>query len=55
MGPTTTEEAATPESVISLPVVPEREAKLPEVDAPAFDTMLSAVRVYVGPAMDPLR
>ena len=48
-GPTTTDVATTPESAMIFPVVPEREAIFPETLAPAFDTILSAVREYVGP------
>jgi len=38
-----------------LPVVPEKLARFPDVDAPELDTILSAVRLFVGPATFALR
>ena len=51
----TTFDAKMPESVTILPLEPENVARFPDVELPEFDTILSAVRLYVGPAMLPFR
>ena len=50
----TTFDATMPESVTILPLEPENVARFPDVELPEFDTILSAVREFAAPDINPI-